>query len=519
MSGRSVTKSGGVIAAFTMLSRCLGLTRDMLMAGIFGTGIYMSAFVVAFTIPNLFRRLFGEGALSAAFIPVFIEAKRREGTTSAWILARRVITLVGLFLAAIVIVGIIAISLFLQWTEPGGMIGAVLPLLRIMLPYMFFICLAALAMAILNSFKVFGVSAAMPCLLNIVWISCLLIFVPAVADAQASRIKAVAWAVVIAGVAQLLGQIPSLWKRGYRPGLDFDFSAPKVRRVFTLMGPAALGLAVTQINVVVDRLLAAWIGDWAPAALFFSERLIYLPLGVFATAVGTALLPTLSEHAAADDAVGLRNTLSTSIRNLLFVLIPSAVGLLVLAKPIIRLLFGWGAFGETSVAQSAIALQFYAPGLIVFGLAKMLVPTFYAHQDTKTPVKLSIATVLLNLVLNLTFVLTWPTEIKHAGLALATVLAESFYVVALTVMLKRKGIGPNWRIILPAATAILIAVAAMGIFASYSNQLLSAVMANAGLQAKVAQAINVVGTILASIMVFAVTCLAMMKIMKIRIGR
>lgn len=504
MGEGSVTKSSGVISAFTMLSRCLGMARDILMAGLFGTSIYMSAFIVAFTIPNLFRRLFGEGALSAAFVPVFIETRKREGDERAWILARRIITLVGAFLACLVVAGLIGITLAMRSFNMSEMVATVLPLLRIMLPYMLFICLAALAMAILNAFRHFAVPAAMPCLLNVIWIATLLylyIF-PLGEGGLKGGIKVVAWAILIAGVVQVAGQLPALWRRGYRPGISFDASDAKVQRVFGLMGPAALGLAVTQLNVVVDRLLAAWVGPWAPAALFFSERLIYLPLGVFATAMGTVLLPALSEHAAGEEDERLQSTLTVSISNILFVLVPAAVGLLVLAEPIIQLLFEWRQFGEASTSQTAIALRFYAPGLIVFGLAKMLVPAFYAHQDTRTPVKLSLLTVAINLVLNITFVLTWPVHLKHAGLALGTVLAETFYVLALASSLKRKHIAPRWQAVFGRAWRFGVAAAAMGAAAVGLHSRLATWLASTDLPVKVAQLFGVPASILVAIAIY-----------------
>ena len=509
MGKHSVNKASGVISAFTMLSRCLGLVRDILMAGFFGTSIYMSAFVIAFMIPNLFRRLFGEGALSAAFVPVFIEARKRDGDSRAWLLARRIITLIGSFLALVVLLGLGGVTLAMSSGGLNEMTAAVLPLLRIMLPYMLFICLAALAMAILNAFRHFAVPAAMPCLLNIIWISALLFVVPESAGVPEERIAAVAWAVLIAGAVQLLGQLPALWKRGYRPGLDYNVSDPKVRRVFVLMGPAALGLAVTQVNVLVDKLLAGWIGTWAPAALFFSERLIYLPLGIFATAMGTVLLPTLSEHVAGKEDAQLRDTLTKSISNILFVLIPAAVGLFILAGPIIQLLFEWKQFGSASTAQTAIALKFYAPGLIVFGLAKLLVPAFYAHQNTRTPVRLSVMTVGINLALNLTFVLTWPTHIKHAGLALGTVLAETFYVFALALSLKRQHIAPVWGKVFKHVWRALAAAAVMAAVTLLVHLRLGSYLQTSELPAKMNQLINVSASIVAGAAIYFAVILVM----------
>jgi len=324
-------------------------------------------------------------------------------------------------------------------------VAIILPLLRIMLPYMIFICLAALSMAILNSFRHFAVPAATPCLLNIIWIFTILTVFPYLSNDQHIQIRAVSWAVLLAGLVQLSAQIPVLMKYGYRFHFSWAWNDRRVGTVLKLMGPAALGLAITQFNVLIDRLLATWVGPWAPASLFFSERLIYFPLGIFATALGTVLLPTFSSHAADKDTFGMRETLNHSLRNLMFVMVPAAVGLFVLAFPIIRMIFQWKTFDVQSTWYTAIALQCYAPGLIVFSLAKVFVPAFYGQQDTLTPVKVGIATVALNIILNLIFIVTLPLNWKHAGLAGATVIAEAFYAVVLAVLLHRRIGSPGWR--------------------------------------------------------------------------
>jgi len=442
MKQSKVIRSAGIIGCFTFASRMLGLVRDVLMAGFFGTSVWMSAFVVAFTIPNLFRRLFGEGALSAAFVPVFVETRQKDGDDAAWDMAYKVVTLLALVLAGIVVVGVLLSSLSLHFATLSEKTSLILLLLRIMFPYMLFICLAALSMAILNSFHHFAVPAATPCLLNILWIGAILFICPHMADSPASRIGAIAWAVMLAGVLQLTMQLPALVHFGYRFKFSCNWRDERISRMLTLMGPAALGLAVTQFNVLIDRLLATWIGDWAPAALFYSERMIYFPIGIFATALGTVLLPTFSKHSAQNDQVGLKRTLNHSLRNLLFVMIPASAGMLLLAFPIVQTVFQWG----------------------VFSLAKVFVPAFYAQQDTRTPVIVGIITVGLNLVLNLCFVLTWPLYLKHAGLACATVLAEAFYAVTLAVLLHRRIGSPGWKQIgiaagrSVAATGLMVAV-------------------------------------------------------------
>lgn len=436
MKNDRVIRSAGIVGGFTMLSRVLGLGRDVLMAGLFGTSLSMSAFVIAFTIPNLFRRLFGEGALSAAFVPVFVETRHEQGEQAAWALARKIITLVGLTLLIIVLLGELLIHFLPSVLPISEKWLMVLSLLRIMLPYMVFICLAALSMAILNAHRHFAVPAATPCLLNITWIAAVLLVAPRFSDE--SRIYIVAGAVLLAGLLQLGFQLPVLYRYGYRPGFALDLADRKVNRVLTLMGPAAMGLALTQINVLVDRALAGLIGEWAAAALYFSERLIYLPLGLFATALSTVLLPTFSAEAAGRNYRRIADTATHSLRNLLFIMIPAAVGLFVLARPIIETIYKWREFDAQSVWYTATALQCYAPGLVVFSLAKIFVPAFYALQDTRTPFRIGAVTVVINLVINLVFIATLPVAWKHAGIALATVIAEAFYAITLFILLQKK---------------------------------------------------------------------------------
>ncbi len=465
MERGQVIRSAGVVGGLTLWSRVLGLVRDILMASFFGTGLAMSAFVVAFTIPNLFRRLFGEGAISAAFMPVYIETRDRDGPEQAWLLARRVLTIVGLFLSAVVVVGIIGITLYLARPEIGERAGMILPLLRIMLPYTVFICMGALCMALLNAHHYFAISAFAPSLLNLIWIATLVLICPWVGETPEEQIYAVAWAVFGAGLVQWGVQIPQLRRLGFKPGWQIETRDPKVRRVFRLMGPASLGMAITQINVLVDRLMAVWIGPWAPAALFFSERLIYFPQGIFATALSTVLLPVFSRQAAQINHSHMLQTINHALRNLLYVMIPAAVGLFVLAGPIVHMIFARGAFGDASTTFTARALMFYAPGLLIFSLSKVFVPVFYALQDTRTPVIVAFWTVLLKIALSLLFILTWPEYWKHAGLALATVIGETINGGVLAWLLHRRLGSPGWREIGYSAGRCLAAALGMGVIA------------------------------------------------------
>ncbi|MFT5122247.1 MAG: putative peptidoglycan lipid II flippase [Candidatus Omnitrophota bacterium] len=463
MDRRKVIRSTGLVGGFTGLSRMLGLVRDVFMAGAFGTGPAMSAFVVAFTVPNLFRRLFGEGALSSAFVPVFVKTREKEGDASAWVLARKMFTIVLFTLSVIALLGILIATGLLRIDGFSPHTELILHLLRIMLPYMVFICLVALCMGILNSFHHFAVPAATPCLLNLVMIASIVFLAPYFGAQPEQQIYGVAWGIFIAGFIQLGAQIPIMVRHGYVPGLSFDPKDRKVMKVMTLMVPAALGAAVTQVNVIVDRLLAFWIGPHAPAAMFFSERLIYLPLGIFATAMGTVLLPLIAGQVAKNEPQKIQGTINQSMRSLLFMMTPAAVGLLIMAPAIVGMIFQWKNFTAESTRYTAVALQFYAPGLIVFSLAKIFVPVFYAHQDTKTPMKVGLITVCLNLILNLTFVITWPYEIKHAGLAFATVLSETFHAIVLGVIIHKRFGNPGWWEILRAGLRFALGAGLMGV--------------------------------------------------------
>ena len=426
MENKNVIRWAFAVGGFTMLSRILGMVREMMLASVFGTTLAMSAFVVAFRIPNLFRALFGEGALSSALIPVFLETRRQTGEAEAWTLARRVTTLVGAFLALVIALGVAGMSVALAhpaWLSEKW--AAVLPLARVMLPYVFFICMAALGMGVLNSYRKFSVSAFTPALLNITMILSLLFLVP-LASGEGPKMRVVAWTVLAAGAVQLAYQMPSLWRVGWRPGMDADWRDERVRRVFLLMGPSALGLAVNQINVMISSVLALHAGAWAPSALYYAERLIYLPQGILATSLGTVLLAVLSDYAAQRRMDDVRDAVSHGLRTLLFVMTPAAVGLCVLAVPVTRLLYERGEFTPESTWLTARALRFYAPGLMAFCLAKVCVPAFYAQQDTKTPVKIALCSVGLCCLMNFTSILVLPEHWRHAGLALSTVLAEVF---------------------------------------------------------------------------------------------
>lgn len=486
-----VIRSAGVVGSFTLLSRGLGMVRDIIIAYHFGTSLLASAFFVAFTIPNLFRRLFGEGALSAAFIPVLIETRTKEGDRAAWDLATKVVTMAAAVLSAIAIIGVLLFSVGLHLPGISEKWLTTFSLSRVMFPYVLFICMAALSMAVLNSYKHFATSAFAPCLLNLILIAAMLVVFPLIGTSPCARAHVLAWAVVLAGVAQVAIQLPAL----KRFGCEFRFSSrwndPRVKQVLILMGPAALGMAVTQFNVLIDRMLALWIGGWAPAALFYSERMIYFPLGVIATAMATVLLPTFSSHAAEKNSDAMRETINHSLRHLIYIMVPAALGLLVLAPIILQTLFEWGgSFNAESTLLSARALRFYAPGLVVFSAAKVFVPAFYAMQDMRTPVRIGIYTVLLNLALNITFILTLPLYWKHAGMAFSTVIAEAAGMATLGIILTRRMKNLQWLGIFRSFNRCLLAALVMAL-AAWTAAHLSLPMLENLLPVKIAQFITV----------------------------
>ncbi len=441
----SVFRKTAVVSVCTGLSRILGLLREIAMANVFGISLAKSAFDVAFRIPNLFRTLFGEGALSAAFVPIFTQTLETEGRDAANRLAGRVMTMLATFLIMVTGAAMVMITIGLRHVTAGGRTAAVLPLLRIMFPFMLFICLVALCMGILNAVGHFAVPASAPIILNVIWIAAVLLLCPRLGDTLETRIYGVAWAILLAGVIELAAQVPALRKHGVWPRLSFNWSDPRIRRILLLLGPAAAGMGVHQLNVMIDGILALWAGAWAPAALTYAERLVYLPLGVFTTALATVLLPAFSRQAATGRTADMPAMLARSLTALMLIILPAAVGLMILSTPLVRLTFQSGRFDTESTLLTARALMFYAPGLLVFSLCKILVPGFYALKDTRTPVLVGMVAVGLNLMLNVVFVVTLPTYYKHAGLALATVIASGVNGLLLAVLLSRRIGSPGWR--------------------------------------------------------------------------
>jgi putative peptidoglycan lipid II flippase len=501
-----VLRSVSVVSFMTAVSRVLGLVREIVMAFFFGTSALKSAFDIAFIVPNLFRRLFGEGALSSAFVPVFSETLVKEGRDSAYRFAVRVISLLAAVLGAVTLLGILLTWPLERMLPPDSRWLIPLPMLRIMLPYALLICVAALLSGMLNALGRFAIPSLTPFLLNLVWIVTLCAACPLLRGLPEAQIIVLSWAILLAGLAQIVFQLPELAKQGFRFRLVFAglFADPKLRRVLALMAPAALGIGIIQINVCVDKFLAFWADPAAPAALEYAERVVYLPLGMFGTAFMTVLLPTFSRQAANGDTARMRETLERAIRNLAVIMAPCSAALLALALPVIALIYGikGGRFDETSAVLSARALAAYAPGLLVFSLQKALTPVFYGLQDLRTPVRVSLVGLTLNVALNVASVLLLPHGWKHVGIAGSTVVTSLVNGVTLAVILRRRAgflrlSAVAWPVVRAVACAAVMAVAAL-----CAHALCMRAAPLAGLEGKLAELAAMGATVLVGVAVY-----------------
>lgn len=460
----SVLRNVIKVSTGTGISRVLGLVREVVMAHFFGTSTLQSAFVIAFRIPNLFRRLFGEGALGAAFTPIFAEVEQREGREAAQRFMAQILGILVCVLGALVGLGVMASFGVEHLCGEGSRWTEAMPLMRIMLPYAVLICVAAILSAVLNVRGQFGVPALTPVILNIVWLVALLGVCPFLPAEGYWRIGAVCWGIFLAGFAQVLFQLPALKRHGYSLRLAFSGwrTSGSVRRVLIQMGPASLGIALAQINICVDGWLAFYGAPWAPSALEYADRIIYLPLGLFGTAFATVLLPTYSRQCASGDTAGLLDTLSGALRNLVVLTAPMAIGLMVLASPVVSLLYERGAFDAQSTLWTARAVFAYAPGILVFATNKALVPIFYAQKDIRTPVKVATWCVLANFACNVLSILVLPEGWRHVGIATSTVLSSLINTVVLFRILARRNLRPQWRALAITCLRVLFASGLMG---------------------------------------------------------
>lgn len=440
-----VTQAAGVVSMATLLSRILGYVRDMVMASYFGAGLASDAFIAAFRVPNLLRRLFGEGSLSIAFVPVFAECLSHQGKAEAERLAASALRLVAITLALVSVAGIFLAPVVVRmlaygFTSEPEKYALCIRLTRIMMPYILFIGLVAMCMGILNVLGHFLAPALAPTMLNIAMIGTV-VFFAWLSPSQNTRVIGLALGVLFGGLLQLGLQIPFLIQKGVRFWRSAPLWHPALRQVMILMGPAVFGAAVYQINSLVICLLGSLLPQGSITYLYYADRLVQFPLGMFAIAMATAVLPTLSRQATLGHWDALRGTFSHAIRLIFFITLPSMAGLIILREPIVAMLFRHGAFDDQTTRLTAGALLYYGIGLWAFSAVRILIYTFYALKDTRTPVITAIVAIIANIVLGVLLM----APMKHNGLALALSLASMLHLVLLSVALRKKVGALGWR--------------------------------------------------------------------------
>jgi putative peptidoglycan lipid II flippase len=452
-------KSSGAVSAATLTSRVFGLVREMVFARFMGDSWVASAFIMAFMIPNLFRRLLGEGALTAAFIPVF-KQKEKQGEGEMWTAASSIISALVLVAGLVVIVMVLVITGILQFEIPDAKTLLMLHLLRLMFPYLLLVSVAAVFIGMLNARGYFFVPALGTTFLNLVMIGSVLFLAPRIQGGLERQVFALAIGVLIAGVVQMAFQLPQLSREGFR----YRWISPKknetVQRVATQMGPAILGVAAYQLNVLATQSLAFWTGNEIVASFNYAVRLMELPQGLFGISLATYLLPTLSGLAAEKKYPEFRTTLQQGVGYLIFINLLASVLLFTLAEPMVRLLFERGKFDAAATGRAADALVWLAPGLVSFSLVNILARAFFALGDTRTPMRVS----AFCLVVNIVFAAGLISHFRQAGLGLANTLSATVNMALLMFALRKKLARLEWvalRAQLPALLGAGIVAAAI----------------------------------------------------------
>ncbi len=475
---KNVNRAAGVVSFYTFISRILGLVRDVVIAAFFGTGMVADAFVVAMRIPNLLRRLFAEGSLTIAFVPVFTEYLTHKTKEEAFDMARAVLTILSIVLVVVTLLGIV----FAPWIvkiQAWGFGGAgakhelTVLLTRITFPYIFFISIVAFFMGVLNSLKHFAAPAAAPIFLNVGIIGAAYFLSPYCSE----QVVGVAWGVFIGGVLQVWLQIPWIFKEGLNLVPRWQPGHPAIKRIGMLMLPAVFGSAIYQLNSFVGTLLASFLPQGSMSSLYFADRLIQFPLGVFAIAIGTAVLPSLSIIASKRDTTVFGDTFDHALRLVFFITLPATVGLIVLGKPLIQVMFERGDFDALSTQMTLLALFYYALGLWAFSGIRILVSAFYALQDTKTPVKVASVAFVVNSLTALALM----GPLQQGGIALALSISSSVQFCLLFYFLGRKTPLPKMKGILISVLKNIIASVIMGAVIQYLNARWLIIEADAGI--------------------------------------
>ena len=465
---KQLVKSGAIVSAMTLISRVLGLVRDVVIANLMGAGAAADVFFLANKIPNFLRRLFAEGAFAQAFVPVLAETKEQgdldevrkliayvSGTLGTLVL---IATLVGV-IGSPILAAIFGTGWFVEWLNDGPeahKFETASLMLKITFPYLFFIALTALSGAILNTYGRFAVAAFTPVFLNVAIISCALWLSPNLAEPALG----LAWGVFIGGVIQLLFQLPFLKKAGFLLKPKWGWRHPGVVKIRTLMIPALFGVSVSQLNLLFDTFIASFLKTGSISWLYYSDRLLEFPLGLFGIAIATVILPNLSAKVAGEDKEAFTHTMDWGIRTVSLLGIPAAIGLMVLAQPILMLLFMRGAFAASDVHAASLSLLAYASGLVFFMYIKVIAPGYFSRQDTKTPVKFGIYAMVANMVFNL-ILASW---LGYIGLAMATSLSALLNAGLLYWGLHRLGVFQISAETLGLIIRMVLSAAVMGAF-------------------------------------------------------
>lgn len=477
-----LARAAGVTGAATLASRVLGVVREQVLASYFGASDAMDAFNVAFRVPNMVRDLFAEGAMSAAFVPTFTKTLATDGKPAAWRLASIVINTLLLVTGAVVLLGIvfarpIVLGFAGDYATVSGKLDLTVGLTRTMAPFLILVAVAAACMGMLNSLRHFFVPALSPAAFNVAAVVCALVLTPLMPAVGLPPVASIAIGTLVGGLGQIALQWPALHREGYRHRFILDFRDPGLRRILLLMGPGTIGLAATQVNVFVNTLLATGHGTGAVSWLNYAFRLMYLPIGLFGVSVATATVPVVSRHAASGDDGAIRTAVADGLSLMFMLNVPATVGLVALATPIVQLLFERHAFTAADTAATASALQFYAVGLVGYSVSRIIAPTFYALGDSRTPVTISVTSVLINATLNLSL----SRVLGFTGLALGTSLAALVSALLLVWRLSRRLNGIDAARVASSLIRIALASALMGVAAMAVYPRLDAWMPGAGI--------------------------------------
>ncbi len=497
MSGGRLARSAGLVGIATLTSRILGLVRDVVQSYFFGTGMAADAFGVATRIPTLLRDLFAEGAMSAAFVPTFTRHLEKRGRDGAFRLGAQVLNGLLIVTGIMVVLGIVLAGPLVHWytefTDPDKVRLTVL-LTQVNMPFLMLIAVAAALMGMLNGLRHFFVPAMSPALLNVCFIACTALLTPWFTRIGVEPAMALSLGMLTGGVAQILVQVPTIWRLGYRHKWVLDPKDPGVREVLMLMGPGSIGVAAAQVNLFVNTILATG-HDGAVSALQYAFRMIYMPIGIIGVSIATAAIPQIARRAADLDYAGMRETLSWGTRLMLMLSVPATVGLIVLASPIVELIYERGEFTADSTMLVASALLFYAPGIVGYSIVKIASPCFYSLQDARTPIIVSLITIVVNLVLNLTLN-AW---MGFTGLALGTAIAANVNAGLLLVLLSRRIGGVDGRRIWWSFVKISVATIVMALAAWSGERWLRDVLPGDGTILRGARVFAVIGASLVAL--------------------